>query len=342
MVINKISPYLTGAVVSTALSIFLGYFLESNICIVYSVLGAFSYAFFSENSLKRNIRNIGLHGILLLIGYNYGLLINFVPYTLPFSIALLFSTCYLFSEIFSIKSPKYFYVILLFTVGLKGVGNFHVLNVLVTNIYIIFGVLFSIISAAFVYFIYKLYKVECKDHIDYRFNTLSFGDKIYYRIYHKPRLLIISLHGAITFFIVGYLVVVWGINDSVWMIISCAAVISAEEIFLIQKRFKERILGSIIGIILGYFILTLNLPIEINLILLLVMNTLFEFFLKKNYLVANMFTNPLVLILSKLITEDSIFFITIHRLLFLVMGAFVGYFSMLIFYYCLDHVEYYK
>ncbi|MFP8866699.1 FUSC family protein [Enterococcus faecalis] len=342
MIRTNISPYLAGTIISTALSIFHGYFFYSNICIVYSVLGAFSYTFFSAGGLKINVRNIFIHGFLLLVGYNYGLFIHYFPDVLPFSLALLFSTCYLFSEVYLIKNPKYFYVILLFAVGLKGLGKFNMKNILATNLYVLFGIIFSIISVILIFFIYRSSLGKNNYNIDHRFNALSLTDKIYYRIFYKPKLLIVSLHGAFTFFIIGYLVVVLGIDDSVWIIISCTAIISAEEIFLIRKKFKERILGSLIGILLGYLVLIVNLPLEVNLVLLLIMNALFEFFLKKNYLIANIFTNPLVLILAQLVTQEAIFIITIHRLFYLVLGAIVGYFSMIVFYYCLDHIYYYK
>lgn len=132
------------------------------------------------------------------------------------------------------------------------------------------------------------------------------------------------------------------INDSVWIAVSCTAVISAEEIFLIKKKFTQRILGSILGISLGYLILILDLSLLTLLLILLTMNALFELYMKKNYLIANIFTKPLVLIIAQFSTNGPLLEITIQRFIYLVLGALIGYCSMLIFYSSLNHLYLYK
>lgn len=341
MLKNKLSPYLVGATLSTALSIFGGYILHSNIFLVYSVLGAFSYGFITTYSLKQSLKNIIFHGISLICVFNFGLLIHFIPLLLPFALALLFATCYLVSELFSISNPKYFYILLLFTVGIKGTQAPYLINITNLNLYILSGIIFSIISIIFSSMIYRIPWLGFNSNKDDRFLKLPLIDKIYYRIYNKPQLLVIALHGSFSFFIIGYLVFLIGVNDSVWLIVSCTAVISADDIFLIRKKFKQRILGSLLGIFLGYFILLMHLPLILLLLVLLIMNILFEFYMKQNYLIANIFTNPLVLILTYLISGGALD-ITLHRLIYLVIGAIIGYFSMLAFYTSLDHIHYYK
>lgn len=331
-----------GAIISTTLSIFPGYITNNNLCIVYSVLGAFSYSFFSSNSLSKSIKNIFLHGLSLIIAFNLGVFIYFVPWLIPFALALVFFVCYLVTEVFYVPNPKYFYILLLFTIGLKGIGKVEFNNLFSLNVYLLYGIAFSIIST---FLISILYNIPWRNQNKCRYRNLSMKvlvDKVYKKIYSKPQLLVIALHGTFTFFVIGYLMFLLNINDSVWIAVSCTAVISAEEIFLIKKKFTQRILGSILGISLGYLILILDLNLLTLLLILLTMNALFELYMKKNYLIANIFTNPLVLILAQFSTNDPLLEITIHRFIYLVLGALIGYCSMLIFYSSLNHLYLYK
>ncbi|EMW6127406.1 FUSC family protein [Enterococcus faecalis] len=334
--------YLIGAIISTSLSIYQGYITHNNLCIVYSVLGAFSYSFFSAHSLRKSIKNILLHGMSLVLVFNFGICIYFIPWLIPFAFALIFLVCYLITEFFTVPNPKYFYILLLFTVGLKGINKFELNNLVKLNIYLSYGIGFSIISAILIGILFSIPwndQIRCRTKHN---SKDSLTDKIYKKIHCKPQLLVIAVHGAFTFFVIGYVIFLLNINDSVWIAVSCTAVISADEIFLIKKKFKQRIIGSILGISLGYLILILELDLLSLLLILLIMNALFELYMKKNYLIANIFTNPLVLILAQFSTSGSILEITIHRFVYLVLGALIGYCSMLIFYSSLDHLYLYK
>lgn len=334
---NEKYHYLIGAILSTGVSVVVGYLLGSGSGLVYAVLGSFAYAFLTFHSLKENIQNIIIHGLVMLTMFNIGLLTAYQPVLIPFVLSLIFTLGYLLSEILNINNPKYFYVLLMFATGLKGLSVNQWLN---SNFYIICGIIVSLFSATFLAIIYNIpwYYSSNSHIID---TEVSIIEKVHRKLSEKPQLFIVALHGAFTFFIVGYLVVLFNVNDSIWLIISCTAVISADEIFLIRKKFFERVLGSIIGIFLGYIIISSHLPLILLLSILIVTNGLFEMYIKNNYLIANIFTNPLVLILSQFVSSSSASEIALHRIIFLIIGGAVSYFSMFLFYKSLDHIYYY-
>lgn len=334
--------YFIGALLSTGMSILFGYILESTIIILYSVLGSFSYCFLNFTSLKKDLKNITLHGFFMILFYNVGIINSFYILMVPFILSLVFILCYLGVEIYGIANPKYFYIILMYATGLKGIEQFQNFSYIMYNLYIISGIVFSLVVSILIYSFFDIKKYR-KDKLgDNHFWTLKFVDKLYYNISKKPKLFIIAIHGAFTFFIIGYLVYLFQIKDSIWIIISCAAVISADEIFLIRKKFIERILGSFIGVTIGFIIISATLPMNTLLVILLVMNGMFELFIKRNYLIANVFTNPLVLILSTFSSTNLPVDLAFHRILFLFIGGVIGYVSMFIFYRSLDHVYLYK
>ena len=97
-----------------------------------------------------------MHGLSLIIAFNLGVFIYFVPWLIPFALALVFFVCYLVTEVFYVPNPKYFYILLLFTIGLKGIGKVEFNNLFSLNVYLLYGIAFSIISTFLISILYNI------------------------------------------------------------------------------------------------------------------------------------------------------------------------------------------
>ncbi|WP_373279875.1 FUSC family protein [Lactococcus fujiensis] len=72
---------------------------------------------------------------------------------------------------------------------------------------------------------------------------------------------------------------------------SSAAVLSGEELKIIKTRYHGRIVGSIVGLLIGAGLTLLNLSIVEIVLVLMLLNILVEYFMPRNYALANFFTN---------------------------------------------------
>lgn len=325
--------YFYGAFITTFMAVILGVVTKNYNILLFSVLGAFSFSFVSFSNQKKDIKNVFFHGLTMLIAFNLGTLVSLSLMILPFLAAFVFFISYLYCEMFKIGAPRYFYLLVLFSSGVKVSGTSLTLDsLLVANISILSGVLFSIMYILFVFnIVLKLTKQSTIDTNNLLKINTGFSDS-----WKQPEIIQKAVCGAFTFFILGYIIFLLNGGDSVWMLISCAAIISMQHLSDIKKRMTDRIIGSIIGIFISYILLSINMPIYIFIVLLLLFNGLFEYFMKKNYLVANIFTNPLVIMLTILESSDSVIHISTLRLVYLIIGAIVAYISMYAFHYILD------
>ncbi|WP_407856957.1 FUSC family protein [Enterococcus hailinensis] len=255
-------------------------------------MGAFSYLAFQRISIVYNLKAILIHGVTLLLAFILGALTALVPWSAPFIIGCLSYSAFLFSKIYRLPKPDYFFVLMLYATGF----NFHANTVgiiLHQSSYLLYGLAGSIFSGLLVSLVERLpLHTETT-----RFQKLSFQDKYYLALYQQPEMVLKALHFSIILFIATYIAYLLRDSNGYWILISAAAVLAGEHMEKIKNRTIGRVVGGIVGLLLGFLLMSLHLPLPILAVVLIVLNFLTELFMPINYTIANFFTNPQVLLL---------------------------------------------
>ncbi|MBP1043530.1 FUSC family protein [Vagococcus sp. BWB3-3] len=282
-----------GAGIAMAIPLLLAILLGDSQIASLGVMGAFAYLAFQYKSICYNVKAICLHGIVLFASLSLGLSSGLMPWTIPLVISVISFSGYLLTKIYRIPKPDIFFVIMLYATGTNFPPTPEIFQ---TSGYLLFGVVGSLLSGVLISFIEKLpFTQEPSDY-----GRLSFRDKYYLTIYQEPTVLIKAMHFAMILFISAYLSYLLQAQSGYWILISSAAVLAGEQLDKIRERFIQRVLGSVIGLLLGSLLIGFQLPLIVNFGLLIILNILVEYFMPRNYGIANFFTNPQVLLLSSI------------------------------------------
>lgn len=287
------------------------------------VMGSFSYLAFQNKTLSYNIKAIFIHGVAIIFSFTLGIYSGMLPWTIPFIISFISFIAFLVSKMFNIPKPDYFFVLMLFAMGTNIKVSGNIFN---TSQYLLFGIAGSILSGVIISLLKKLPTKET-EKTDVK---LSLKDRYYVTIYKMPNIILSATHFSMILFCSAYVSTLFTEQNGYWILISSAAILAGEKMELIKKRSLQRVLGSVIGLIVGMVILDLNLPTSMLFVMLVVLNILVEYFIPKNYTIANFFTNPQVLILSFLASGQSSFVLAPYRFLSTIIGSGIALLLMLL------------
>ncbi|MDN5409798.1 MAG: FUSC family protein [Lactococcus sp.] len=281
----------------------------------FGVLGAFSYLAFQKVSIAYNLKATLYHGLSLIAAFILGVFVSKAIFLLPFVIAMLYIIGFLATKIYRIPKPGHFFVIMVFATATN--LNLPLYDLPKMSGYISIGVISGMINAVLLSYIEKLPWQGEQD----AFQRLSFKDKYYVTIYNRPRVWIDAINFAFILFVAGYIAYLLRQDFGYWVLISSAAVLSGEEVAIIKHRYLGRILGSIIGLLIGAVLISLPLSTLTIMNILLFLNISVEYFMPRNYALANFFTNPLVLLLSLLTTKRDHTDLILGRLNGVIIGS---------------------
>ncbi|WP_346053547.1 FUSC family protein [Amycolatopsis dongchuanensis] len=109
-----------------------------------------------------------------------------------------------------------------------------------------------------------------------------------------------------------------------WTMIAAAAVLQSTHLNHTVHRTVQRVLGTLVGVVLGGLLLAADLPTPAKLACIVVALLCGELTVIRNYALAMVFITPLTLLLSSLLTPPDAFGLASDRLLDTVLGALVG------------------
>jgi fusaric acid resistance family protein len=294
--------------------------LTNNIAFAqYGVIGSFAYLSYQHISLSYNTKAIFFHGVSLTISFALGVFVNHNIWLLPFIVAFISALGYLTTKIYEIPKPGHFFIIMVFAMGIS-------INVdIITNptiiAYFLTGIIGSLICGIAISLIERLpiTKKEIKA------KKISLKERYHQTIKKNPETLINTLNFSFILFVAGYISYLLIDLNGYWVLISTASVLLGEELYLVKNRYKGRVLGSILGIAIGIILLSINLNLIGLIFLLIILNFLIEYFMPRNYTIANFFTNPLVLIFASITTNQLGIIIVESRFLGILIGSTLGF-----------------
>lgn len=86
----------------------------------------------------------------------------------------------------------------------------------------------------------------------------------------------------------------------------------------------QRIFGTIIGLAIAAFLLNLTLSVFQTLLMITALFVTVEYFVKRNYAIAQFFTTPMSLMLSMLVKQQYLYTLIQFRFLGIVIGSLLG------------------
>lgn len=146
---------------------------------------------------------------------------------------------------------------------------------------------------------------------------------------YKPRLHTIVLESIVTGLFVGgsyLLAVLVGLENPYWVPISCCAIMQGSTFTMIWHRQVHRILGTTIGMVLAWGILSLPLNPWLLGAVIILLNFIIEFLVVRNYGLAVIFITPMTLLLADAAsTWDHTEALILARLLDIILGSIAGF-----------------
>ncbi len=145
----------------------------------------------------------------------------------------------------------------------------------------------------------------------------------------ETRINAIILEGlTIAFFIAGSLLVaeLLALDNPYWVPISCAAILQGATFRMMWHRNVHRIWGTLVGLVLVWFLLRLELPPWYMVVVVILLQALIEFFIPRNYGLAVIFITSITLLFAEAhipvgVSLDSL---VVARMTDILLGSFIG------------------
>lgn len=307
-----------GAGITTGLMLFIGYFSGNMQIGTFGALGAFAFLYYLPIPTKFLMRRISKVGICIILGFFLGAVSTFVPWTIPITISVISLFGFIIFRILDAPKPGAFFVIMVSSMATGTSLDF--IGILNATSYVVFGVIAAVIVASIVGIMHR--RLIGKDE---QYNPLSFREKLDYALKNDSKLLLSSIHHAGIIFFATYIGMSLGLGNPYWVTISCAAVLQGRELIIIFHRNVQRIIGGIIGLLLGILLFSLDLSVLSTIIIITVLNIFVEYCMVRNYGLANFFTNPLSLLLASLSSGAFVNDLVSYRFAGLVLGSFIAF-----------------
>lgn len=315
LVINKPKDgplRLIGAGICMAIPLFIGYFSNNLLIGSFGSLGIFTFLYYQPLPLPQLLSRLSIVGLSLLLGNVIGMLSTHVFWTIPFAIGIMAFFARIFFRLYGIAKPGAFFVVMVAAMGSS--TKIPLAKVPVMASFVLLGVVTAIIVAVIIHFIDKT-PIPATPQ-----KKVSLQE----RLYIDPSALLDALHYAAILFLATYISQSLHLANAYWMIVSCAAVLQGDNLRAIMHRNVQRIFGTMIGLLIAAFLLNIAFSPLQTIFLIVFLYVVVEFFIKRNYTIANFFTTPMSLLLSNLAKHQYMFSLLNYRLIGIVLGSLLG------------------
>lgn len=294
------------------------------------IFGVFAFLMLQRKSIQSNIKAMLVNGIVLMLGFMIGLLESSLIVLIPYTIAVFHFFCFSADKLYKIPKPKFFFAIMLFATGTN--MNLSVTEVFTKGPYFLIGWGVAMLVGIIISLLMRLPwrapdEVKDKKGLRQRYNEALDEDN---------SMLVKAAMYSFVLFVAAYTALLFHGYNGHWILISCGAVMLGEDPDTIIKRGYHKILGSVFGIIIGIFLMMLNLDVGTRMIILIISNILIEYFMSRNYAIANIFTTPQILVLLSL-SEGRISMNNIsQRFIGVLIGTFIALVLTKAIYHCIN------
>lgn len=308
----KESPFrLIGAGLCMISVLFTGYLSHQLAISSFGSLGIFTFLYYQRLPLKQLMLRLSVVGSFLTAANFFAMLSTHAAWTAPIVVAAIGFLGRFFFRLYGIAKPGPFFIVMVTAMGVS--TKIPLARIPVMSGYFFIGVLFAIAVAFVLHFVENEPLPEKKA-----------GKTIITRINDDPAVVIDSLlYSGILFFAV-YLSMGLQLKNPYWLVVSCASILQADNLRAMAHRNVQRIFGTIIGLAIAAFLLNLPLSVFETLLIITALFVTVEYFVKRNYAIAQFFTTPMALMLSMLVRQQYLFSMIQFRFLGIVIGSLLG------------------
>lgn len=297
--------------ISILIILLMGYFSNNYSIPSISSIGLFTLFYYRNIPSKSLMKFLGIIGITLLLSFILGLLSTISPWLSPIVVGIVAFISRLLTRLYDIHKPGALFYVMVCAMGVN--LSLPLSRLFEISCFFTLGIFLSLIGG---YSIKRLDKRKEASYLDktlltevFKQDAVALVDAIFY---------------SIALFLTVYISHALGLDKPYWVTISCASILLVENLEAMKKRHVQYLLGSSLGLILSIFLLQFNIS---GLSLILTISCLYglsQYYVVRNYAVANIFINPMTILLSTLITKtDSITLVEL-RFIGIILGSFIG------------------
>lgn len=308
---STIHPFwMLGAGTCMLTTLLLGYFLHVPAISSFGSLGIFTFLYYQPLPRKQLVKRLVFIGLFLWLGNILGMLSTYLAWTAPLVVAGIGTCGRGLFRLYHIAKPGAFFVVM---VTAMGTGIKAPLTQLPLNsLYLLLGVLLAIATALLMTFSEK--ELPAPEP------RLSLKE----RLASDPAVILDSLFYGSILFLAVYLSQAFQLTNPYWMVVSCAAILQGDNLRAMMQRNIQRIFGTTIGLGIAAVLLNVQLSQLQIIFIITVFYVLVEYFVRRNYAVASMFTTPMALLLATMIRQQYVYSLIQYRFLGIVLGSLLG------------------
>lgn len=245
------------------------------------------YFFYYQNiPMKYLLKRMFLIGCGLLVAFVLGILSTYVLWLEPFAVALVAFSSRFVLRLFHISKPGGLF--LRCFLPWERACSCQSLNYRSSH-FIFMGVVFALIAAV----ITKLLDSRPEQTIEKA--TLK------ERFHEEPLVIIDSVFYSAALFLSVYVSHGLNLHNPYWLTLSCASILLAENLDAMKHRQVQYLIGSMGGLCVSAFLSFVPFTQLQTIFLITFLYGIAQFLVARNYAVANIFLNPMALMLSTLI-----------------------------------------
>lgn len=292
------------------LVLWIGYINHNFLISSFSSLGIFTFFYYQNIPMKQLLKRLFLIGCGLLLAFTLGLLSTYVIWLEPFAVGAVAFFSRFILRLFHISKPGGLFFAMLAAMGTSMSVPFSHLPTVASFFFM--GVVFALIAA----FLTK--------KMDSRPEQEVIKVSLKERFHQEPLVIIDSIFYSAALFLSVYVSHGLNMKNPYWLTLSCASILLAENLDAMKHRQVQYLIGSMLGLCLSA-VLSLILFSQLETIFLITfLYGISQFLVARNYAVANIFLNPMALMLSTLVRNTYLISLIEYRFIGIVIGSFIG------------------
>ncbi|WP_246450946.1 FUSC family protein [Streptococcus zalophi] len=294
-------------------------FLISN----FASLGLFTLFYYQNLPMPYLLRNLSIIGGSLLLVFLLGFLSSYSPWFSPLVVGIIAFISRLLTRLFNVHKPGGIFFVMVAAMGTTITIPEKKLAEII--LFFFLGIMISLVGA----FIIK--KTEIRVEVAIPHNTFK------ERFFKDPLALVDAIFYSSALFMSVYLSHGLHLGNPYWVTLACASILLAENLEALKHRHLQYLAGTFVGLVGASLLLILPLSRVLLITLITVFYALAQYYVPRNYAVANIFITPMVLLLSVTNHSDLSLHLFQSRFIGVLLGSFIGFGTAWLMWLMLDH-----
>ncbi|MGX7106435.1 FUSC family protein [Hutsoniella sourekii] len=310
-----------GAGLATALPLLIGYFIDNPVLGSMGAIGGFVYLSIENRELSYLAKKLTVVAVIQVLVVGLGLLVAHHAWFIPLLISSVAFLALLTARVLEVPNPGAFFIIM--TCSMACGMKVSIDEIPLRLFYLAIGGCISVMMALLVTK-YMQEQLKMPPFID----SLSARDHIRLSIQNDPIVFVNTILHASIIFLITYIAMGVGLFNPFWATILALAVLSPRDVKLVLIRSSQRIIGSLVGVVAGSIFLSIDVPDIVTILTIGILTFFVEYFMVRNYALANFFTNPTAILLAHMGGTTTAYTLLSTRILAIILGSSLAFVSL--------------